>query len=60
MKRSTERILTTHVGSLPRPADLLDMMHAKARASRSTSRATRAPQERRREIVRRQIELAST
>ena len=23
MKRSTERILTTHVGSLPRPADLL-------------------------------------
>jgi methionine synthase II (cobalamin-independent) len=22
MKRSTERILTTHVGSLPRPADL--------------------------------------
>src|SRR4029079_12458367 len=29
MKRSTERILTTHVGSLPRPPDLLDMMAAK-------------------------------
>jgi 5-methyltetrahydropteroyltriglutamate--homocysteine methyltransferase len=26
VKRSTERILTTHVGSLPRPAPLLDMM----------------------------------
>ena len=29
MKRSTERILTTHVGSLPRPIDLLDMLQAK-------------------------------
>ena len=28
MKRSTERILTTHTGSLPRPADLLDMIRA--------------------------------
>lgn len=26
MTRSTDRILTTHVGSLPRPLDLLDMM----------------------------------
>ncbi|NQU71502.1 MAG: methionine synthase, partial [Rhodospirillales bacterium] len=26
MTRSTDRILTTHVGSLPRPVDLLDMM----------------------------------
>jgi 5-methyltetrahydropteroyltriglutamate--homocysteine methyltransferase len=30
MKRSTERILTTHCGSLPRPRDLLDMMKARA------------------------------
>ena len=30
MKRSVERILTTHVGSLPRPADLLAMNDAKA------------------------------
>ena len=29
MKLSTERILTTHVGSLPRPDDLLDLMEAK-------------------------------
>ena len=29
MKRSTKRILTTHVGSLPRPADLLEMNDAK-------------------------------
>jgi 5-methyltetrahydropteroyltriglutamate--homocysteine methyltransferase len=29
MKRSSERILTTHVGSLPRPADLLTMIQAK-------------------------------
>jgi 5-methyltetrahydropteroyltriglutamate--homocysteine methyltransferase len=29
MKRSTDRILTTHVGSLPRPADLLDTVRAK-------------------------------
>src|SRR3974390_1027129 len=27
--RSTERILTTHCGSLPRPKDLLDLMKAK-------------------------------
>jgi 5-methyltetrahydropteroyltriglutamate--homocysteine methyltransferase len=26
MQRSTERILTTHVGSLPRPDDLFDLM----------------------------------
>jgi 5-methyltetrahydropteroyltriglutamate--homocysteine methyltransferase len=29
MKRSTDRILTTHVGSLARPKDLLDLMKAK-------------------------------
>jgi 5-methyltetrahydropteroyltriglutamate--homocysteine methyltransferase len=29
MKRSTERILTTFVGSLARPADLIDIMRAK-------------------------------
>jgi 5-methyltetrahydropteroyltriglutamate--homocysteine methyltransferase len=31
MNRSTERILTTHVGSLPRPLDLLAMMRARER-----------------------------
>src|SRR5258708_16287292 len=29
MKRSTERFLTTHAGSLPRPEDLVRMMYAK-------------------------------
>jgi len=29
MKRSTDRILTSHVGSLPRPADLLELLEAK-------------------------------
>src|SRR5499426_799378 len=29
MKRSSERFLTTHTGSLPRPADLIRMMFAK-------------------------------
>src|SRR5262249_31677954 len=29
MKRSTDRFLTTHTGSLPRPADLIRMMFAK-------------------------------
>ena len=30
MQKSGDRILTTHVGSLPRPKDLLDLMKAKA------------------------------
>src|SRR5260370_41915523 len=29
VRRSTDRILTTHVGSLPRPKELLDLMRAK-------------------------------
>ncbi len=29
MKRSTNRILTTHTGSLPRPADLIDLLRAR-------------------------------
>lgn len=31
MKRSTDRILTTHIGSLPRPADLWQMINARDR-----------------------------
>jgi len=30
MQRSTDRILTTHAGSLPRPADLREMVTAKS------------------------------
>ena len=33
MKRSTDRILTTHCGSLPRPTELLDLMKAKIQGS---------------------------
>ena len=29
MKRSTDRFLTTHTGSLPRPEDLIRTMYAK-------------------------------
>ncbi len=29
MQRSTDRFLTTHTGSLPRPDDLIKMMYAK-------------------------------
>ena len=58
MKRSTERILTTHVGSLPRPADLLEMMAAKEQGG---SFDERAYETRLRtavgEIVRKQVEL---
>src|ERR1700682_3989025 len=32
MKRSSERFLTTHTGSLPRPPDLVRMMFAKEEA----------------------------
>ena len=58
MRRSTDRILTTHVGSLPRPADLLDIVQAKeqgkpvdekAHAARLSSAVA--------EIVRKQVEL---
>jgi 5-methyltetrahydropteroyltriglutamate--homocysteine methyltransferase len=28
MERSTQRILTTHTGSLPRPDDLVDLLYA--------------------------------
>ena len=31
MKTSTDRILTTHVGSLPRPSDLIEMLQLKDR-----------------------------
>ena len=29
MKRSTDRILTTHTGSLPRPVDLVEMIQSR-------------------------------
>ena len=56
MLQSTERILTTHVGSLPRPQDLLDMIEAKEKGepydeAALSARTTRAIDE----IVRQQV-----
>ena len=38
MQTSTDRILTTHTGSIARPDDLIELMRARAR---STSRTVR-------------------
>src|SRR5918992_2464782 len=57
MKRSTDRILTTHTGSLARPKDLLEMMDAKLRG-KAFDREAYAERIRGavREVVRRQVE----
>src|SRR6185503_10014289 len=54
MKRSTSRILTTHVGSLPRPADLLEMMDAKGGDPKAYEQRLRSAVS---EIVNKQVEL---
>jgi 5-methyltetrahydropteroyltriglutamate--homocysteine methyltransferase len=58
MQRSTDRILTTHAGSLPRPRDLLELVRARSRGERVDEDAF---QTRLRmavgEIVRRQADL---
>jgi 5-methyltetrahydropteroyltriglutamate--homocysteine methyltransferase len=51
MKRSTDRILTTHTGSLPRPADLLEMAGARGAAYESRLKSAVG------EIVKKQAEL---
>ena len=58
MKHSRERILTTHAGSLPRPADLLEMVRALA-DGRPYDRDAYARRVKSAvgEIVRRQVEL---
>ena len=58
MQRSTNRILTTHTGSLPRPRDLLELVRARARGEAIDEPAfqTRLRQAVG-EIVRRQAEL---
>jgi 5-methyltetrahydropteroyltriglutamate--homocysteine methyltransferase len=58
MKRSTERIITTHVGSLPRPPDLLDELMARqhGKPAEDSDRAARL-RGAVKEIVRKQIEL---
>jgi 5-methyltetrahydropteroyltriglutamate--homocysteine methyltransferase len=53
MTSSTDRILTTHVGSLPRPADLIALYRDAAPAEALDARLTRAVAE----VVQRQIEV---
>src|SRR5262249_54958751 len=58
MKRSSERILTTHVGSLPRPPDLLDMVQAKEQRKPVDEKAQAAKLRAAvKDVVRKQIEL---
>jgi 5-methyltetrahydropteroyltriglutamate--homocysteine methyltransferase len=58
MKRSSHRILTTHAGSLPRPADLLPLIQAKASGQPHDAQAYAAKVRRAvAEIVRRQADL---
>ncbi len=57
MQRSTNRILTTHCGSLARPADLLDLMKAKVNGQPYDHNAyARRVQSAVAEIVRKQVE----
>jgi 5-methyltetrahydropteroyltriglutamate--homocysteine methyltransferase len=57
MKRSTERILTTFVGSLARPADLLEIMQARERGQAYDREALAARvRSAVAEVVRRQVE----
>src|SRR5262245_31846938 len=58
MKRSTERILTTPAGSLPRPGDLLDMVNART-VGRGVAEAAYAARLRSAvaDMVRKQVEL---
>jgi len=57
MKRSTERILTTHTGSLPRPDDLVTMLYARDKGELQEQAAFEARvREATAEVVRTQIE----
>jgi 5-methyltetrahydropteroyltriglutamate--homocysteine methyltransferase len=53
MQHSTDRILTTHVGSLPRPADLIAMHQGDTPADALAARLTSAVHD----VVRKQIEI---
>ena len=57
MKRSSERILTTHAGSLARPADLLEMLNAKlARKPYDQDAFARREREAVVEVVKKQVD----
>ena len=57
MKRSTDRILTTHTGSLPRPDDLVTMLYAKDKGElQDNAMFEKRVQEAVSDVVRKQIE----
>jgi 5-methyltetrahydropteroyltriglutamate--homocysteine methyltransferase len=58
MQHSTRRVLTTHAGSLPRPADMIDALLAKAQGQPidEAARAARLPGAVK-EIVKKQLDL---
>src|ERR1043166_8527422 len=58
MQASTDRILTTHAGSMPRPSELADLNTAKMRgeAYDEQARSARIPGAVR-DVVRRQVEV---
>src|SRR5437879_650287 len=59
MKRSTERILTTHTGSLPRPADLLEILEGRdQREARAHPDYTRRVGDAVTQVVRKQVDTA--
>ena len=56
--RSTDRILTTHAGSLPRPGDIVEMMRARTRGEKRDAAADAARvREGVGEVVRKQAEI---
>ncbi len=58
MKRSTDRILATHAGSLPRPDDLLQMIWARERGKPYDANALRSRlQQAVREVVEKQVDI---
>jgi 5-methyltetrahydropteroyltriglutamate--homocysteine methyltransferase len=57
MQRSTDRILVTHVGSLPRPPDLIDLVQAQGSAAFDQPANAARLRAAVKEIVARQIEL---
>ena len=58
MKHSTDRILTTHVGSLPRSQAVTDVIFARERNEVSDAQAAAAViAECRRDVVRRQVDV---
>jgi hypothetical protein len=56
MKRSTERILTTHTGSLPRPQELLPLLFAREDGQVDIAALERAVRDAVADVVRKQAE----